>query len=171
MRELTLALALAALAAGCSRAVVTPPLGPAQAEATALAVPDFRPHIGQTYSAFVAAPEMTRYSPDELGLSAADQARIGRAMASPMPGSVAEGGGAQALVFGGCAASGCADGTALMAIDLATGGAFVGVRDSAGTEILVPNDRIEALLRINAPSRRWDDPAGWHEASSQAGQP
>ena len=44
-----------------------------------------------------------------------------------------------------------------MAIDAATGGAFVGVRDTAGKHVLAPNERLEALLRLNAPTRDWAD--------------
>ncbi|WP_395647318.1 hypothetical protein [Terricaulis sp.] len=170
MRACLYALALTAGLGACSPAAVAP-LGPSAAEATSLPMPDFRAHIGQTYEAFVASPEMTRYAPGELGLNPAEQGRLAVNMNAPMPGKIAEGGGAQALVFGGCAQTGCADGAGLMAIDLATGSVFLGVRDGQGADVLVPNDRIEALLRINAPTRRWDDPAGWSEAPAQAGQP
>jgi len=79
-------------------------------------------------------------------------------MATGQPGEVLAGGGAQALVFGGCADTGCADGRSVVAIDLATGDAFVGVHDAGGRDVLEPNDRLEALLRLNSPTRSWDDP-------------
>jgi hypothetical protein len=43
-------------------------------------------------------------------------------------------------------------------VDLATGDPFVGVRDVGGADVLEPNDRLEALLRLNSPTRSWDDP-------------
>ena len=50
-----------------------------------------------------------------------------------------------------------------------TGDAFVAVRDASGAEVLAPNDRLEALLRLNSPQRRWDDPDGWSEQTASAG--
>jgi hypothetical protein len=79
-------------------------------------------------------------------------------MAAHAQGQVVTGGGAEALVFRGCAATGCADGAAIVAIDLSTGAAFAGVRDVGGSDVLTPNDRVEALLRLNSPNRDWDSP-------------
>ena len=80
--------------------------------------------------------------------------------------AVLSGGGAEALVFQGCAETGCADGLAIVAIDVATGTAFVGVKDAEGAEILTPNDRIEALLRLNSPTRSWHNPEPTPEAAA-----
>jgi hypothetical protein len=66
-----------------------------------------------------------------------------------------QGGGAEALVFRGCAEEGCDAGAAVVAIDVRTGVAFVGVRDVGGADELAPNDRVEALLRLNSPTRAW----------------
>jgi hypothetical protein len=122
------------------------------------AIADLRPHAGDLYSNFAAA-EGARYSPDQLGLNAADRARLWRAMAAPAAGQLISGGGAEALVFRGCAETSCDDGTAVVAIDTATGAAFAAVSDAGGTEVLAPNERVEALLRLNSPTRRWDGPA------------
>lgn len=81
--------------------------------------------------------------------------------------AVLSGGGAEALVFQGCPETGCTDGLAIVAIDVATGMAFVGVKDAEGAEILTPNDRVEALLRLNSPTRSWHNP----EAASEAASP
>lgn len=80
-------------------------------------------------------------------------------MAVAAAGALESGGGAEALVFRGCAQTGCIDGASVVAVDTATGATFAAVRDAGGAEILAPSDRVEALLRLNSPSRRWDDPA------------
>jgi hypothetical protein len=92
-------------------------------------------------------------------------------MATPVAGQLLGGGGAEALVFRGCAETGCNDGAAVVAIDTATGAAFVAVHDAGGAEVLTPNDRLEALLRLNSPSRRWDDPAPTQTAASETARP
>jgi hypothetical protein len=102
---------------------------------------------------------MERYGAAALGLTAAEQERFARAMAAPAPAWIASGGGAQALVFTGCAEAGCGAGRAVLAIDTATGAAFMGVRDEGGAVELVVNDRVEALLRLASPTRNWHDPA------------
>ena len=111
-----------------------------------------------TYSDFVAGPGAA-YSPEALGLEAVDRARVWRGMATATPGQIIQGGGAEALVFRGCAAEGCDAGLSVVAIDLSTGGAFVGVRDVGGADELSPNDRVEALLRLSSRDREWDTPA------------
>ena len=138
-------------------------LGPppaASAPSTPLPAPitDIRPQAGTIYSDF-AAGEGARYSPDQMGLNAIDRARLWRAVAVPTAGRLEDGGGAEALVFRGCAENGCDEGQAVVAIDTVTGAVFAAVSDAAGTEVLVPNDRVEALLRLNSPTRAWDDPA------------
>jgi hypothetical protein len=115
---------------------------------------DLRPFAGATYPDFAARAE----APAPLDLSATDEARLTAAMAAPQPSWIARGGGAEALLFTGCAAEGCAAGRAVVAFDLATGAAFVGVRDAAGATELAPNPRLEALLRLSSPDRDWDDP-------------
>jgi hypothetical protein len=148
---------LAVTGAGCDRlADGQPGPGPASAAAPAAApVADLQTYSGRSYADFVAAHE-ARFSPTALGLSATDGARLQRAMVGAS-GGLLEGGGAEALVFRGCAESGCADGLALVAIDVATGAVFAGVKDGAGTDVLAPNERLEALLRLNAPTRDWAD--------------
>jgi hypothetical protein len=164
----------ALLLAGCDQAG----LGPQQAvsaparEPAPLAQPvaDLRPHAGEHYPTF-ASNAGARYSPDELGFNATDRARLWRAMATTTPGQIVEGGGAQALVFRGCAETSCQDGAAVVAVDLASGLAFVAIHDAAGAEVLTPNDRVEALLRLNSPSRRWDDPAPTQTAAAETARP
>lgn len=152
--------ATAALGAmGCDRLSLGPPVAePAPVTPAPEVDPELAAHAGETYSAFVAASG-ARYAPDLLGLNEADRDRLLRAMASERGGEVLTGGGAEALVFRGCAERGCAEGTAILAVDTATGAAFAGVRDTGGAVVLAPNDRLEALLRLNSPTRSWDDVA------------
>lgn len=159
--------------AGCDQLGLGPPAAvsaPANEPAPPPAIADLRSHAGAIYSDF-AAGEGARYSPDQLGLNAADRARLWRAMVVPTVGQLEDGGGAEALVFRGCAESGCIDGAAVVAIDTETGMAFAAVRDAGGAEILTPNDRVEALLRLNSPNRRWDDPAPTQTAATETGRP
>jgi len=99
-----------------------------------------------------------------LDLNEADSARLLQSMATGGIGEVLAGGGAEALVFRGCAAQGCEQGSAIVAVDVSSGAAFVGVKDAAGTHVLTPNDRVEALLRLNSPTRSWYNPAAPAEA-------
>lgn len=134
------------------------------------AIADLRPHAGQLFSEFAAA-EGARYSPDHIGLNTADSARLWQALAVAAPGRLEQGGGAEALVFRGCAEAGCENGRAVVAIDTASGAVFAAVRDTSGAEVLAPNDRIEALLRLNSPTRTWDDPAPTQTASTETPNP
>jgi len=155
-----LVVAAVLVVASCDRLSLGPPSAepaPATPLIEAPAVdPELGSHAGETYPAFVAASG-TRYTPDQLGLTAGDRARLWRAMASAGGGELLTGGGLEALVFRGCAESGCSEGAAVVAVDTATGAAFAGVRDAGGADILTPNDRLEALLRLNSPTRNWDD--------------
>jgi hypothetical protein len=163
---------LSVAAAGCDRLIERPPApGPASAQAAlaADAVANIEAYRGRSYAEFAAA-HAARFSAETLGLGTADRARLERAMVGDA-GVVLEGGGAQALVFRGCAASGCADGVAVVAIDAATGAAFVGVRDGAGKDVLAPNDRLEALLRLNAGTRDWIDARPAQQAPATLPQP
>ena len=130
------------------------------------AMVDIRPYSGELYADFTAGAG-ARYSPEQIGLTPADRTRLMAAMASPSAGRLEEGGGAEALVFRGCAASGCDLGRAVVAIDTTTGAVFAAVRDGEGAEVLSPNDRVEALLRLNSPTRAWDDPAPAQTASTE----
>jgi hypothetical protein len=145
---------------GCDQVGLAPKAArsaPVQAAAPA-PMPDFRTAVGQDYRAFAARPEMAAYTAPGFGLSDSDRARFESAMAvSAGPSWIATGGGAEALVFAGCADTGCDVGRAVLAIDVATGAAFVGAVDAQGTETLVPNPRVEALLRLSSPSRAWED--------------
>lgn len=169
----TVLAAAAVLVAGCDQLGLGPPAAvsaPPDEPAPAQAIADLRSHAGTAYSDF-AAEVGARYSPEQLGLNAGDRARLWRAMAVPTGGQLEDGGGAEALVFRGCAESGCIDGAAVVAIDTATGMAFAAVRDAGGAEVLTPNDRVEALLRLNSPSRRWDDPAPTQTAATETARP
>jgi len=153
---------IAALGLGaCGQASVGPPpaVSAPMEQISAASIPDFRAQAGMTYAEFTAQPAMQRYALEGLGVAGTAEARrFNHAMANQVPGLVAGGGGAQALVFSGCAPSGCLEGLSVVAIDIGTGDVFVGVSDMAGAEKLVPNDRLEALLRLTSPSQSWDDP-------------
>ncbi len=121
-------------------------------------VPDLRAAAGQQYSDFAAQAGMAAYTAEGLELTPADKARFEAAMAvQAAPAWIASGGGAEALVFAGCATDGCDAGRAVLAIDVETGAAFLGAVDGQGAEALAPNPRLEALLRLSSPSRAWED--------------
>ena len=120
---------------------------------------DIRPLAGLTYAEASTAPEMERYALASLGLAEVEQAHFEAGMAVQEPAILASGGGAEALVFSGCAISGCPHGRSVLAIDARTGAVFAGVAGQGGSEQLIPNDRLEALLRVTSPTMRWDDPA------------
>jgi hypothetical protein len=150
---------LCAAVLGCGEVPAPPePTAPPQSVAPGAPAPDVSPFVGDAYDSFIARPGMERFSAAALGLSEADQARFDVANASQRPSVAVSGGGTDALVFYGCAASGCADGVAVVAIDAGTGEAFVGVRDGQGADPLVRNVRLEALLRLGSASGAWDDP-------------
>ena len=148
-------------AGGCDQLGLAPhsaaPATPAAAPAP-VALPDLRAHTGETYAEFVLQPGMERYSLTALGLSHDEQVRFTYAMANPAVGTVAAGGGSEALVFSGCAPSGCLEGLSVVAINVTTGEVFVGVSDTRGAATLASNDRLEVLLRLTSPSQTWDDP-------------
>lgn len=149
-----------AAAAGCDRLRAAGPAAPPAAERPApeaQPIADLEAFNGRTYRDFAAA-HSARFSAAGLGLSAEDGARLERIM-SQSNGALLQGGGAEALVFRGCAESGCADGLGVVAVDAATGVVFVALKEPAGEDILIPNERLEALLRLNAPSRNWADVA------------
>jgi hypothetical protein len=173
--RLSLSAAAVLVGAGCDQLsqiglgpppAVSAPAEPAPAEVLA----DIRPHAGELYSDF-SAGEGARYSPEQIGLNAADRARLWRAMANPSVGQLEGGGGAEALVFRGCAEGGCEEGASVVAIDAATGATFIAVRDAGGSEVLIPNDRVEALLRLNSPTRAWDNPAPTQTAATEMPAP
>lgn len=170
-REARLILAAATLmfAAGCGRfsaeRVATEPATAVAAEPA----PDLNPFIGIAFSEFVARDQ--NYEPEALGLSAADRSRLWRAMAVPTMGAMMDGGGVRALVFRGCAETSCDDGLAVVAVDAASGLAFVAVRDAGGAVVFIPNDRVEALLRLNSLTRDWADPALAQTAAVETAQP
>jgi hypothetical protein len=99
---------------------------------------------------------MDRFGLDKLDLAPSERTRMTRAMAVSQPSRLISGGGAEALVFTGCAQAGCEVATSVVAIG-GHGETFAGVRDGAGVSEFIPDDRMEALLRLNSPTRRWDD--------------
>jgi hypothetical protein len=156
-------------AAGCGDLSLGPPRAsssPPPAASAAPQVPDLTAFAGLTYPDFVAS-EGVQYGPDALGLTATEATRLWRAMAAPTPGALVSGGGANALVFRGCAETGCEAGAAVVAIDTATGGAFAAVHDAGGAVIFSPNERVEALLRLNSPTRSWDGAAAAQTAATE----
>ncbi len=154
--------------AGCDRLAARAPNARPEAAAAAPQdpMPDLAAYVGRPYAALVDEHE-ARFNPNALGVTARDRARLWRAMASSS-GAMMEGGGAEALVFRGCAETGCADGVGVVAVDAQSGTVFVGVRDAGGTHVLVPNDQLEALLRLDAPTRHWADVTAPHQSAEAA---
>jgi hypothetical protein len=146
---------LAAMTAACGQPA--PRLEPAPAVAAADPDPALRAHAGDNYAHFVTAAG-ARYAPEAMGLSALDRTRLWRAMAAQQAAEIVTGGGAEALVFRGCAAEGCEYGFAVVAVDTATGGVFVGVRDVGGADVLARDERVLALLEATAATHSWDEP-------------
>ncbi len=128
--------------------------------------PDIRPFAGRRYAEFVVSEGMRRYATASLRLSESEQARFEAGMSVEEPATVAIGGGAEALVFSGCAISGCPHGRSVLAIDARNGAVFVGVAGQGGSEALIPNDRLEALLRVTSPTMRWEDPVRAPQAAA-----
>lgn len=163
-----IALAGAAALSGCDQIGLGPQRA-ASAPPPTLAPPptaNLRPFVGETFSAFAARPEFAAYA-QALTLSGSDQARLSAAMAIEAQSWLAEGGGARALVFTGCAAEGCAAGRAVIALGPKPRAVFVGVRDAEGLTALSPNPRLEALLGLSSPNQSWDSPAPPAPAHSQ----
>jgi hypothetical protein len=149
---------LAVMTAGCDQMAgreAGPGSGSAEAAPITQPVADLASYGGRSYADFVAAHQ-DRFSSEALGLATADGGRLEHAMATSS-GALLQGGGAEALIFRGCAAGGCGEGVAVMGIDAGTGAAFVGVQDGAGKDVLAPNERLEALLRLSTPTRDWAD--------------
>jgi hypothetical protein len=120
--------------------------------------PDVRPLVGLTLADSWTRQEMERFTLEAQGLSEADRARFMAAHVQGSPSVWVAGGGAEALVFRGCAAQGCALAASVLAVDGETGETFIGVRDGEGVVVLVANLRLEALLRLGSASGGWDDP-------------
>lgn len=169
MRSSCLVFALSLAACDGLSGPAPPATPPAPAPVLARPVQDLQTYAGRNYADLVAAYP-SRFGSEALGISASDAQRI-HVLTQRATGAMLDGGGAQALVFRGCAATGCADGVAIVAVDGATGAAFVGVRDSAGKDLLVPNDRLEALLRLNAATRDWPDAGAGETEGAPAAEP
>ncbi len=120
--------------------------------------PDVRPFEGQTFPEFLSQEGMAQFELAALGLADRDIRRFQAAHGQASPSHWVVGGGVEALVFYGCSSEGCDAATSVLAVDGVTGETFVGVRDAAGAEILVPNLRLEALLRLGSTTGAWDDP-------------
>jgi hypothetical protein len=155
------------LVAGCERLGLGPESAKSSPAAPAAEAPEVRGHAGESLQEFLSQPEMERYQLEALGLTAGEAARFEASMSPATPGELVSGGGAEALAFTGCAAAGCDEGVAILAVDAATGAAFVGVRDEQGADVLMPNPRIEALLRLSSASGQWHDPARERVAAAQ----
>jgi len=155
LAALSLAAAGLLLGAACDRLALGPPTAEPAPVAAPAAIADFRPFAGRTYADLVAAHPS--YTADAQHLSPPELARFNAAMVTQQPAWLISGGGAEVLVFAGCAADGCAAGRAILAVDVATGEALMGLRDGQGSSEFVQNERVEALLRLNAPTRQWAD--------------
>ncbi|MGE0595198.1 MAG: hypothetical protein AB7P07_02435 [Hyphomonadaceae bacterium] len=151
--------AVAAGVAGCEQAAAPNPVTAAPAEAAA-APSDLAAYEGTSFAEFISAAG-ANYAPQSLNISDASRARLARAMGVSAPAFNIEGGGAEALVFVGCAETDCAAAAGIVAVDRATGAPFAAVRDAAGQAILVANPRLEALIEATSPANRWADPEAW----------
>ena len=156
MRASFLALAILVAATACDRGPNSNTVAPEADTPVAEAV-DLASHAGQNFDAFVGSPGMDRFSLEKLDLAPNERTRLAHAMTVLHPSRLISGGGAQALVFTGCGQTGCDASVAVMAIG-SRGETFVGVRDAEGASEFIPDDRMEALLRLNSPARNWDDP-------------
>jgi hypothetical protein len=169
MRKPLCALALLALAAsGCGREAAAPKFAPLDAEVAAQSI-DLSGHRGQSFEAFSKSPGMERFALSRLDLSADERTRVERDLAAAQPSRLVVGGGAQALVFVGCARAGCEAGETVLAFG-SQGETFVGVREQGAPQAFIPNDRMEALLGLASPSTHWWDNPGGGLTGAEAGQ-
>jgi len=141
---------------------------PETAPAAAAAAPEseaaaqLRAARGKYYFDFVKEPGMERYAAENLGLDPQSAARFSRNMDIQGVGVIASANGNEALVFSGCAESNCGGGAgplSVIAIDLQSGDAFVGVKDSEGEAVLKPVPRVQMLLTETSPTNSWANPA------------
>jgi hypothetical protein len=162
MRILIICAAAAALAlSGCGRRDADKEATPASVAAPAPASPAeaaLRAQAGKHYQDFAAAPGMGLYGVENLGLDTAEAARFSQNMEVTTPGSIVTSNGVTALVFTGCRQHNCGATASVLAIDVATGDAFVGVKDDAGEAVLKSNARLQMLLTSTSPSRAWSRP-------------
>lgn len=162
MKRRAIAAALALAACGQTPAENTPDQAmtaeePSEAGLSAA----LRGQAGDYYNDFIRAPGMDRYAPAKLSLAGAGSAlRLERTMQTTFPSVIIDGeDGTEALVFSGCMAHMCGGETAgVVAINVATGEAFVGVKDAEGESVLMSNARLETLLTQNSPTQNWTQP-------------
>ncbi|MGE3250170.1 MAG: hypothetical protein AB7J28_14190 [Hyphomonadaceae bacterium] len=117
-----------------------------------------RAQDGVYYMDFVRASGMERFAIEQLGLPQDQAARFSRSMDVQTPSRIVTSNGVEALVFVGCMAHNCPNGTSVIAIDTATGDLFAGVKDEEGETILRPNARLQMLLTQTSPTQAWSDP-------------
>jgi hypothetical protein len=152
----------------CGQAT-TEKLAPAPAPAAAAA--DLQPFVGHSYTDLATAAETQRYAVANLGLSEEGSARFARAMSLSAPAWTVEGAGIKAFVVVGCEAGACPQAAGILAIDTETGEAYAAVRDAGGQSVLIPNDRLQALVEATSPADRWADPEAWAEGAPDGEAP
>jgi hypothetical protein len=161
MRILFLCAAMAALAVtGCGRRETAKETA-APAAAAVLTTPNeaaLRTQAGRTYADFAATPGMERYAAEHLDLGTPGAARFSRSMAVATPGAIVSANDVTALVFTGCMQHNCGGTLSVLAIDVATGDAFVGVKDEDGETVLKSNARLQMLLTSTSPTHAWTNP-------------
>ncbi|NWG52937.1 MAG: hypothetical protein HXY28_04395 [Hydrogenophilaceae bacterium] len=116
---------------------------------------------GKYYFDFVKEAGMERYAAENLGLDAQAAARFSRNMDIQGVGAIAAANGVEALVFTGCVEASCGGGAgplSVIAIDVQSGDAFVGVKDAEGETVLKPLPRIQMLLTETSPTNSWSNP-------------
>ncbi|MBI1188548.1 MAG: hypothetical protein GC206_14650 [Alphaproteobacteria bacterium] len=116
---------------------------------------------GKYYFDFVKDAGMERYAAENLGLDAQAAARFSQNMDIQGVGAIAAANGVEALVFTGCAEASCGGGAgplSVIAIDVQSGDAFVGVKDAEGEAVLKPLPRIQMLLTETSPTNSWSNP-------------
>lgn len=160
------ALALAAAGCGDREKAKDNPVQPAaapvqQQHATGPLADQLRSQAGRYYFDFVREAGMDKYAAQNLGLTPEDAARFSRNMDIQGGGVLASANGVEALVFTGCSETNCGGGAgplSVIAIDLSTGDAFVGVKDEDGETVLKSVPRLQMLLTETSPTNSWTNP-------------
>jgi hypothetical protein len=147
-------------------AATTANVAPAPAPATAAAPPpDLQPFVGQSYTDLITAEPTARYSAANLDMSDAARVRFARAMSLSAPAWMVEGAGTKAFIVVGCEAGACTQSAGILVIDTETGDVYAAVRDQEGRNVLINNDRLQALVEATSPADLWDDPDAWAQGA------
>jgi hypothetical protein len=113
----------------------------------------------------ITAEPTARYSAANLDMSDAARARFAKAMSLSAPAWIVEAAGTKAFIVVGCEAGACAQAAGILAIDTETGDLYAAVRDETGRNVLINNDRLQAIVEATTPADRWDDPDAWADGA------